>query len=124
MAQHVHCSSVAIPKLRALRRVPPHYRHILPLEIMKRHQLLVVGCEGRVLTVGIIDQKQMVIIDALAKLTGYTIFPVLMDPGRMRLLLRRMEHWDLYQWHRYDRRCFSIAHTLRILHYIQYRNCT
>jgi hypothetical protein len=51
----------------------------------------------------------MVIIDALALLTGYTIFPVLMDRNQMSLILRRIEHYEQYQWYGYDHRRFSYS---------------
>jgi len=43
------------------------------------------------LTVGIADQRCTYIFKQLSALTGCTIFPVLIDPVRMHLLLRRVE---------------------------------
>jgi hypothetical protein len=80
-----------IPRMEKLRRVPGQYRHILPLNLMKRHQCAVIGEEDGVLTVAITDRRDTSIFELLSRLTGYKIFPVLVDPERMRLLIRRME---------------------------------
>jgi hypothetical protein len=80
-----------IPRYSTLRRVPIRYRRILPLSLMKRYQCLVVGSAPGVLTVAITDQDNTVVLDALGELTGLAIFPVLIEPARMRLLLGRLE---------------------------------
>jgi MshEN domain len=80
-----------IPQFSDLRRVPARYRQVLPWPIMKRYQCLVVGSEPGILTVAITVRHNTSMLEALQKFTGQAIFPVLIDPGRMRLLLLRME---------------------------------
>ena len=83
-----------IPYFSDLRRVPMHYRQVLPVSIMKRYQCLVVGSAPGVLTVAITDRHNTSILEALQQFTGHAIFPVLIDPVRMRLLLQRIERCD------------------------------
>jgi hypothetical protein len=90
---------VAIPRLVYLRRVPTRYRHMLPLHIMKAYQCLVVGGESGSLTVAITNRKNITLLKLLGELSGYTIFPVLIEPDQMHLLIRRMERWE-YEKHR------------------------
>ena len=82
-----------IPRFRSLRRVPTPYRDVLPLKVMMRHQCLVVGAAQDTLTVAITDRQDISILALLSKLTGRTIFPVLVDPVRMRLLVQRIERY-------------------------------
>ncbi len=58
-----------------------------------RHQCLVVGAAQDMLTVAITDRQDTSILALLSKLTGRTIFPVLVDPVRMRLLVQRIERY-------------------------------
>ena len=83
-----------IPRLDTVRRVPGRYHHILPLGLMKQYQCIVVGAAKGTLTIAIIDQQQRSIIESLEKLTGYTIFTVLIDPTRMQLLISRIERFE------------------------------
>jgi hypothetical protein len=85
---------VMIPRLWTLRRVPGRYRYLLPVAVMKRYQCVVVGGEGSILTVAITRPKDTCIFNAISVLTGCTIFPVLVDPARMRLLIRRIERLE------------------------------
>ena len=80
-----------IPQLSELRRAPLRYRHILPLTIMKRYQCIVVGAAKGKLTIAITDSQNMEVIESLSRYTGKTIFPVLIHPKRMQLLLQRIE---------------------------------
>jgi len=80
-----------IPRYSTLRRVPTRYRRMLPLSLMKRHQCLVIGSAPGVLTVAIQDPHNTAGLDALSEFTGLAIFPVLIEPSRMRLLLGRLE---------------------------------
>ena len=80
-----------IPILWTLRRIPGQYRHFLPIAVMKRHQCIVIGGDRSILTVAITEPESTCILHALSALTGRTIFPVLIDPARMRLLIRRIE---------------------------------
>ena len=83
-----------IPQLYVLRRVPMRYRRMLPLPIMKRFQCIVVGSAQGVLTVAITDRQNTPVIESLREITGRAIFPVLIDPDRMRLLIQRIERCE------------------------------
>jgi Type II secretion system (T2SS), protein E, N-terminal domain len=85
---------VMIPKLWTLRRISGRYRYLLPVAVMKRYQCVIVGGEGSILTVAITRPKDTHIFHAISVLTGCTIFPVLVDPVRMRLLIRRIERLE------------------------------
>jgi hypothetical protein len=80
-----------IPQLSVIRRVPMRYRQILPLTIMKQYQCIVVGAAQGVLTVAITDRQNMAVIESVSRYTGKAIFPVLIDPNRMRILIQRIE---------------------------------
>lgn len=84
-----------IPQLCVLRRVPMRYRQFLPLPIVKRFQCIVLGSAQGVLTVAITDPQNTLAIESLRRITGQAIFPVLIDPDRMRLLIRRIERSNL-----------------------------
>ncbi len=85
---------VMIPKLWTLRRIPGRYRYLLPVAVMKRYQCVIVGGEGSILTVAITKPNDTRIFNAIGALTGCSIFPVLVDPVRMRLLIRRIERLE------------------------------
>jgi hypothetical protein len=61
---------------------------------MMRHQCLVVGATKDTLTVAITDQQDISILTLLSKLTGRTIFPVMVDPVRMHLLIQRIDRYQ------------------------------
>ena len=81
----------SIPRLYALRRIDPRYRHVLPIHIMKRFRCIVVGGKRGVLTVALAGENSEHIIPYLHQQTGCSIFPVLIEPERLRLLLQRAE---------------------------------
>lgn len=83
-----------IPQLFVLRRVPMRYRQYVPLTVMKRFQCIVVGSAQGVLTVAITDPQNTLAIESLRRITGQAIFPVLIDPNRMRLLIQRIERCE------------------------------
>jgi len=83
-----------IPRLWTLRRIPGRYRHLLPLTVMKLYQCVVIGGDQSILTVAITEPHNTHILELLSILTGCTIFPVLVDPTRMRLLIRRIERLE------------------------------
>ncbi len=89
-----------IPRLDTIRRVPGRYHRILPLELMKNYQFIVVGASRGTLTVAITDQEQRPIIESLKKLTGRSIFTVFIDPARMRLLIDRVERCERIKYRR------------------------
>lgn len=80
-----------IPHLFVLRRVPMRYYSVLPLRLMKKYQCIVVGSAPGVLTVAITNRQSSVVIESLKKFTGQSIFPVLVNPAKMRLLIQRIE---------------------------------
>lgn len=83
-----------IPRLWTLRRIPGRYRHFLPVAVMKRYQCVVIGGDQSILTVAITEPKNTALLNTLRLLTGCTIFPVFVDPTRMRLLIRRIERLE------------------------------
>ena len=83
-----------IPQLFVLRRVPARYRQFLPLTVMKRYQCIVVGSAQGVLTVAFTDPQNTLAIESLRRITGQAIFPILIDPNRMRLLIQRIERCE------------------------------
>lgn len=86
-----------IPRLRDIRRVPTRYQRILPLSVVKRHQCVVLGASSRTLTVGIVAREGTRLFALLHTITGAAIFPVLVEPGRMRLLIARMERYQEFR---------------------------
>ena len=95
ISESVYCNP--IPQLNIVRRVPMRYRRILPLTIVKQYQCIVVGAAPGVLTVALADRQNITVIKSLSRYTGQTIFPVLIDPQRMRLLIHRIERCEQYR---------------------------
>lgn len=89
-----------IPHFSQARRIPLRYRNTLALKVMKRHQCAVLGSAPGVLTVAITDQCNGLLIETLSKITERTIFPVLVGPARMRLLIRRLEYSERSRYRR------------------------
>ena len=87
------------PRFDTLRWVPLRYRSMLPLDVMKQYQCIVVGATQRELTVAFTAEQNKVVIRALQKLTSLNIFPVLVQPAKFRLLIHRIE---AYEQHRHD----------------------
>jgi hypothetical protein len=85
------------PRLRDVRRVPARYQQILPLPVMKRHQCVVLGASSHMLTIGFVERENKRLLDFLQVLTGAKIFPVLVEPARMRLIIARMERSQRFQ---------------------------
>lgn len=112
-----------IPRLFTLRRVPKRYWQVLPLEVMKRYQCVVIGGEGDALTIAIADERSTRIFGLISMLTGRDVFPVLIEPERMYLLLRRIERTERIAQNRqhYLPRPYSISlfpqdiHTILLL---------
>ena len=86
-----------MPRFDSVRRVPKHFRGLLPLEVMKRYHCVVLGSDYGVLTVAFTGEQSAYVIEKLKKLTGRDIFPVLVNPIRMRLLLQRVEYCQQYK---------------------------
>ncbi len=89
-----------IPRFDTVRRVPPRYRYVLPLDIIKRHRCLVLGSAHGVLTVAVTDTENRSLIDTLEKLTGHRIFTVLIEPTRMQMLIERLERSSIPRYTR------------------------
>ncbi len=106
-----------IPRLYILRRVPQQYHRILPLNVMKRYQCIVVGDAQGVLTVAIANQEALACMESIQKLTSHAVFPVLVDPARISLLIRRIERDERF-------RARTGLSAFRSLHYIQLRAIT
>src|SRR5205823_2942143 len=92
MANSLECS--VIPRYCFLRRVPTRYQRVLPLNLMKHYQCIVVGAAQGTLTVAITGEEQVAVIESIKRLTGRTIFPVLIDPPRMQMLIQRIERCE------------------------------
>lgn len=83
-----------MPRFDTVRWVPLRFRSLLPLEVMEQYHCVVVGASNDVLTVAFTDEKNAYVIEGLRKLTGQNIFPVLINPVRMRLLLKRIASYQ------------------------------
>jgi Type II secretion system (T2SS), protein E, N-terminal domain len=83
-----------IPQLSVIRRVQMRYRQILPLVFMKQYQCIVVGAAPGILTVAVTDRHNMAVIESLSRYNRQAIFPVLIEPKRMRLLIQRIERCE------------------------------
>lgn len=80
-----------IPRLHDIRRIPARYCTMLPLSVMQHNRCAVVGVARGVLTLAVVPAFQPSFLALLAQFTGYTIFPVHVQPERMDVLLRRIE---------------------------------
>lgn len=85
----------------SVRWIPLHYRRLLPLRVMKRYRCIVVGSARGVLTVAFEERPRPTVLVGLRRLTGQAIFPVLVRPKRMKLLLQRAEFCQRYRTSRY-----------------------
>ena len=86
-----------LPRLYDVRRVPVQYQKLLPLQVIKSHQCVVLGATAHTLTVGVIERKDERWLRYLQMLTGTAIFPVLVEPERMRLLIIRVERYQRFR---------------------------
>lgn len=83
-----------VPQLRNLRRIPTQYRRMLPLEFMKLYQCAIIGDEEGVLTLAITESCAISTLRLIGKMTGQSLFPVLVGTRRMRYLIRHIERAD------------------------------
>lgn len=109
----------SIPRLDSIRRVPSRYHRILPLELMKDHQFIVVGAARGSLTVAITDQRQQPVVEFLKNLTGYSIFTVFIDPARMHLLIERIERCERRKYRKLLGRPYYL-HRIQLQSIVQY----
>ncbi|HZU70454.1 MAG TPA: hypothetical protein VFA09_24495 [Ktedonobacteraceae bacterium] len=84
----------AIPYYNTLRRIPERYRETLSLSLMKQYQCVVIGSARGVVTVAISDHEDISILETMSRLLGRSIFPVLVSPVTIRLVIRRFEHYQ------------------------------
>ena len=108
-----------IPRFDTIRRVPSRYHRIFPLELMKDYQFTVVGAAGNTLTVAITDQRQKYMLESLKKLSGHAVFPVFVDPARMRLLIERIERCEQRKYHQLHGRPYYL-HSTQLQSIIQF----
>lgn len=92
----------SVPRLFDVRRVPARYHQVLPLSIVKRYRCVVLGASRNALTVGVIECDNTALLDFLQILTGTTVFPVLVDPKLMHLLIKRLERYQHFHYHSYQ----------------------
>lgn len=102
-----HIGDDFLPRLYDVRRVPVRYQRLLPLSLIKSHQCVVLGATSHTLTIGIIERKDEQWLDFLRVLTGTAIFPVLVEPERMRLLIARIERYQRFH-QRYSRAYYTL----------------
>jgi hypothetical protein len=69
---------------------------------MKRYHCVAVGSARGVLTVAFDERPRPIVLDGLRRLTGQIIFPVLVHPRRMSLLLQRAEFCQSYRASRFQ----------------------
>lgn len=91
-----------VPRISDVRRVPVRYHRVLPLSVVKRYRCVVLGASRHALTVGVIECENTALLDFLQVLTGATVFPVLVDPKLMRLLIKRLERSQHFRHHSYQ----------------------
>lgn len=109
-----------IPRLHDVRRVPPRYQQVLPLPVSKYYRCVVLGGASRTLTVGIVERKDEELLDFLHMLTGAAIFPVLVEPKRMNLLVARMERYQRFR-KRYSRAYYVLSLPLYVRQILLFR---
>ena len=85
----------------SVRWISLPYRRLLPLRVMKRYHCIVVGSAHGVLTVAFDERPHPIVLTGLRRLTGQAIFPVLVRPKLMNLLLQRAESCQRYGVLRY-----------------------
>lgn len=102
-----------LPRLHDVRRVAVRYQHMLPLAVMKKHQCVVLGATLHMLTIGVIERKDRRWFQLMQALTGMTIFPVLVEPERMRLLIGRVERYQRFR-QRYSRAAYALALPMQV----------
>ncbi|HEY0755337.1 MAG TPA: hypothetical protein VGD98_15365 [Ktedonobacteraceae bacterium] len=96
-----------VPRLRDVRRVPLRYQRLLPLTVSKSHQCVVLGATSHTLTIGMIECKDERWLAYLRSFTGMAIFPVLVEAGKMRLLIARLERYQRF-CQRHSRACYTL----------------
>lgn len=105
--------SDVIPRLYDIRRVPLRHHRTLPLPVIKRYQCVVLGASAHALTVGITKPESEAFFEYLRVLTGATIFPVLVEPRRMRLLIARIERHQRFS-EQYSLACSGLCQTAQV----------
>src|SRR4051812_48715856 len=102
-----------MPRLHDVRRVAVRYQRMLPLSVMKEHQCVVLGATAHMLTVGVIERKEKQWFQLMRAMTGTAIFPILVEPERMRLLLTRIERSQRFR-QRYSRAVYVLQLPMQV----------
>src|SRR6266516_2891842 len=97
--------------------MPLHYRRILPLKMMKQYLYIVVDTTQGELTITFAAQPNKSVIEALKKLTKHKIFPVLVAPAKIRLLIHRIES---YEQHRHSLNWPYYVHWFQVHSMLEY----
>ncbi len=103
-------SGDSVPQFTQVRRVPVRYRQTLTLKVMKRYLCAVLGSAQGVFTVAITDQYDTSLIETLSRIIGHPIFPVLVEPDHMRLLIQRVEYYERRRYRRLKPSSFLHPH--------------
>src|SRR5215471_2794253 len=111
-----------VPRLYDVRRVAVRYQRMLPLSVMKEHQCVVLGATPHILTIGIVELKDKRWFYFIQALTGTAIFPVLIEPARMRLLLARIERYQRFR-QRYSRAFYVLHLPLQVRQFLLLHEC-
>ena len=116
-------SGDSIPQFTKVRRVPARYRQTLTLKEMKQYFCAVLGSAQGVFTVAITDQYDTSLIETLSRIIGHPIFPVLVKPDHMRLLIQRVEYYERRRYSRlkpssflHPRQAHTIVSLVALLH--------
>lgn len=109
-----------LPRLHDVRRVPVRYQRTLPWQVVKYHQCVVLGATSHIVTVGVIERKDEQWLSFLQALTGTAIFPVLVEPERMRLLIARIERYQRFR-QRYSRASYVLQLPFQMRQFLSLR---
>jgi hypothetical protein len=104
-----------LPRFPTLRYIPLRYRRWLSLQLARRYQCLVIGAAQDVLTVAVSSPHEDSFYIFLEQLTGHTIFPVLVEPATLRLLLKRLEQQQLFRGYWSRPSCYIHPDQMRAL---------
>lgn len=111
-----------MPRLRDVRRVPVRYQRILPLPVIKNYQCVVLGATAHILTIGVIERLNEQRLGFLRALTGMAIFPVLVEPEKMGLLIARIERYQRFR-QRYSKASYVLQLPFQMRQFLLLRTC-
>jgi len=97
MEKHLGIPRINLQSLR----VDPEVATSIPLDLARRHQVIPLGKEGKVLTLAMVDPQSLAAVDEVAMITGSKIKPVIATEGTINLLIDQyfgiMESMELAQ---------------------------